>query len=245
MKIPGFLRNVLPELIGTRVSFFLYCISVVLLFFYSFTQIDLSLTLTRASFIQPIQQGFQWIGYFNRPLSTSLFIGIIAMFFVSFMLLVKDALRGRLRKRSVWFLILFSTVLLVFSYTAFSYDLFNYIFDAKIITHYHENPYFKKALDYPGDPMLSFMHWTHRVYPYGPSWLIFTVPLSFVGVQYFVLTYFLFKIAIGMCFIGTCYFLQKIAQRLHSGSSTGVLVLFALNPLVIIESLISGHNDIV
>lgn len=245
MKIPDFLRNVLPETKGTRALFFLYSISVVLLFFYSFTQIDLSLTLTRTSFVQPIQQGFQWIGYFNRPLSAFLYVSIILLLFVSFLFLVRDAFRGRLRNRSVWFLILFSTVFLVFSYTAFSYDLFNYIFDAKIITYYQENPYIKKALDYPGDPMLSFMHWTHRVYPYGPSWLLFTVPLSFVGMQYFVLTYFLFKIAIGVCFIGTCYFLQKIAHKLYPGSSAGVLVLFALNPLVIIESLISGHNDIV
>ena len=74
------------------------------------------------------------------------------------------AKKKKISKPFVWLIIFVSALLLVFSYNAFSYDIFNYIFDAKIFTHYHQNPYLQKALDYPGDPMLSFMRWTHRVY---------------------------------------------------------------------------------
>ena len=52
---------------------FLFLITILFVFFYSFTQVDLSLTLSRASFITTLQRSFQYIGYFNRPLSTVLF----------------------------------------------------------------------------------------------------------------------------------------------------------------------------
>lgn len=134
--------------------------------------------------------------------------------------------------------------MLGFSYNAFSYDLFNYIFDAKIVTFYHQNPYFQKALDYPVDPMLSFMHWTHRVYPYGPVWLALTVPLSFIGFQFFLPTFFLYKALTALSFLGAIFFIGKILKKTSRNDLLGI-VFFGLNPLLIIESLVSAHNDIV
>jgi Gpi18-like mannosyltransferase len=145
----------------------------------------------------------------------------------------------------VWITIIALTVILAFSYNAFSYDIFNYIFDAKIFTNYHQNPYLFKALDFPNDPMLAFMHWTQRTYPYGPTWLLVSVPLSFLGLQYFLPTFFLFKLLAALCFIGTAYMIGKIMQTIAPKEELFSLVFFALNPLVIVEALISGHNDIV
>ena len=133
---------------------------------------------------------------------------------------------------------------MVFAYNAFSYDLFNYIFDAKILTFYHQLPYFHSALDFPKDPMLNFMRWTHRIYPYGPSWLILTVPLSFIGRNIFLLTFFLFKILMGLSFLGSCYLIYKISEKLFPQNKIINTVFFAFNPLVLIESLVSAHNDI-
>ena len=76
----------------------------------------------------------------------------------------------------------------------------------KYLTFIHQNPYFHKASDFPNDPMLNFMRWTHRLYPYGPSWLILTVPLSFIGLNFFLPTFFLFKIMIGFIFFGKLLF---------------------------------------
>ncbi|MBI2421037.1 MAG: DUF2029 domain-containing protein [Candidatus Levybacteria bacterium] len=224
--------------------YLLFLTGIVALFFYSFTQIDLSLTLTRASFWQEIQKMFQYIGYFNRPLSTGIFVVIVAFLFFLYAIFLRLAYLGKLDRKKVWLVIIVSSVILSFSYTAFSYDIFNYIFDAKIVTHYGDNPYFQKALDYPGDPMLSFMHWTHRTYPYGPFWLVLTVPLSFIGAGYFLLTYFLFKFLSTGFFLGTAYLIEKILEKENSKFSTFGLVFFALNPLVIIESLVSSHNDV-
>src|SRR3989344_3738543 len=245
MSFRHLLTDILPQKRESHVVFFLFVFSLIVLFLYSFTQVDLSLTITRTSFWQPIQHAFQYIGYFNRPLSVLLYIAIIGLLSICYIFFLRFAKKGILKEKAIWFVVIFIGILFIFSYSAFSYDIFNYIFDAKIITHYGQNPYIHKALDFPEDPMLSFMHWTHRTYPYGPSWLFLTVPISFIGFSYFVPTFFLFKGLIILCYIGTAYYLQKIAEKLRPGTGITALVAFALSPLIIIESLVSSHNDIV
>lgn len=222
-----------------------YFLSVLALFLYSFTQIDLGLTLTRHPFWLPFQKFFQHIGYFDRPFSTHLFIAIILIIFGFYGYFLYKISKQKISNKQFWTITLVTVLLLVFSYNAFSYDLFNYIFDAKIVTYYHQNPYEHKALDYAGDPMLSFMHWTHRLYPYGPTWILLTVPFSYIGFQYFLPTFFLFKILIALAFLVSVYFLYQIARIVRQGKELFITALFALNPLVLIESLVSAHNDIV
>ncbi len=219
-----------------------YLVLVVGLFFYSFTQVDLNLTLSQWSIWQVIQKYFQHIGYFQRSFSTALYVSIVSLLLLFYFLFLHLAKIGKIR--GIWGLIIATTIILTFSYNAFSYDLFNYIFDAKIITFYHQNPYLHKALDYPNDPMLSFMHSTHRPYPYGPIWLLLTAPLSSF-VNFFLPTFFIFKTLVALSFLGTAFFISKILNKVSPHNEVFGLVFFALNPLVIVESLVSAHNDIV
>ena len=228
-----------------KLLFASYVLTLAALFLYSLTQIDLSLTFSKLSIWQTIEKSFQQIGYFNRPLSTAIFLVILTLLFIHYFVFIFLAIKKRISRKQAWFLVLAGFVVLVFSYNAFSYDLFNYIFDAKIITYYHLNPYFYKALDFPNDPMLSFMRWTHRYYPYGPVWLFLTAPISFIGLNIFSLTFFLFKIFISGFFLGTVYFIEKIVRKVSPGNEIYALVFFGLSPLVLIESVVSVHNDIV
>lgn len=215
------------------------------LFLYSFTQIDLGLVISRYPFFYQFEKAFQYIGYFNRPLSTLLYLFILVCLTSFYLVLLKITAKGKLERSFIWKLIFASVIFLIFSYSAFSYDIFNYVFDAKIITHYHANPYLHDALNYPGDPMLAFMHWTHRVYPYGPVWLLLTVPLSFIGFQLFLPTFFLFKFLMAASYVGSLFFIGKIFQKVRPEREPFGLVFFGLNPLVLIESLVSAHIDIV
>ena len=223
----------------------LWVFGSVLLFLYSFTQVDLSLTLSRASIFQTIEKSFQYVGWFNRPLSTYLYIGVFVILFALYLWTLILVSKKKLNRKTVWIGIIVITGILTLSYNAFSYDLFNYIFDAKIVTHYHLNPYIHKALDFPGDPMLSFMRWTHRVYPYGPLWLGITVPISFIGHNIFFLTFYLFKIMIASFFILCVWSIEKIGKSLKLDNVLYPVVAFAFNPYVLSESLVSAHNDIV
>jgi hypothetical protein len=74
--------------------------------------------------------------------------------------------------------------------------------------------------------------------------LALTAPLSFIGMNYFLPTFFLFKFLMGASFIGSCYLIYKISQRLFPENALLNLAFFALNPLVLIETLVSAHNDI-
>ncbi|MDO8658895.1 MAG: hypothetical protein Q7K55_09210 [Candidatus Levybacteria bacterium] len=222
-----------------------YLIAIIVLFFYSFTQIDLGLTLSEVSVWQTAEKFFKNIGYFQRPFSSFLFVSIVLSLFTFYLLILNAIRKKEISRRAIWFLIITTTVILAFSYNAFSYDLFNYMFDAKIVTYYQQNPFVHKALDFPGDPMLSFMHSTHRPYPYGPFFLALTVPLSFLGFNFFLPTFFLFKIFTAFSFLGIVFFIEKILNKISPKNKEFGIVLFALNPLVLIEGLVSSHNDII
>jgi len=222
-----------------------YILTVIFLFLYSFTQIDLNLTLSRWSIWQVIEKSFQYIGYFNRPLSSFFYLLILLLLFGYYIFFLTAASKKILSQKIVWTLILITAAILVFSYNALSYDIFNYIFDARIVTHYHQNPYIHKALDFPGDHMLHFMRWTHRVYPYGPVWLGISVILSFIGFQVFLPTLIIFKLCMALSFLGSVYCVEKISEKISPTNTTSNMVFFGMNPLIIIESLVSAHNDIV
>lgn len=215
------------------------------LFFYSYTQVDLSLTMSRASVFQAIEKWFQHIGYFDRPLSTDLYVTLLVLLFLFYFFFIYFAQKGKVQIGKLWQLILCMGVLLTFAYNAFSYDIFNYMFAAKVVVHYHQNPYAVIPLAFPKDPMLSFMHWTNVPYVYGPLALGFTLPFYLIGLGFFLPTFFLFKALTTACFFGTVYFLQKLFRKVNPKKEVLGVVLFALNPLVIIETLISAHNDII
>lgn len=222
-----------------------YLLVIIGLFLYSYTQVDLNLTLSEISIWQTIQKSFQYIGWFQRPLSTFIYLAIITLLTIYYGIFLWLAKNNKLEYRQLWFIIGATSIILLFSYNAFSYDLFNYMFDAKIVTYYQQNPYEHKALDYPQDPWINFMRWTHRIYPYGPLWLFLTIPLSFIGFQVFLPTLFLFKSLAVASFFGTTYYIGRILKHVSPRHALLGMVFFGLNPLVIIESLVSAHNDIV
>lgn len=200
---------------------------------YSYSQIDLNLTLFKASWFLNFQQTMINLGYFNRPLSTLIYSIILCLLFIIYLLILKNGLS----KRRVFLLIGGIVVISLLSYPAFSHDIFNYLFDAKIVTSYHANPYLYKALDFPGDPWLRFMHWTHRTYPYGPVWLLLTAPLAVLGMGKFVLTLLLFKLLFIFAYLGNIVLIKKLTGKIWP------VLFYAVNPLVVTESLISPHLD--
>lgn len=221
-----------------------YALALLILFFYCLTQIDLNLTLTRNSFSQSLQKYFQNIGYFQRPVSAVFYLIINLVLFFFYFLIVYLVLKKRITEKQVWKLIILTVIILIFSYPAFSYDIFNYMFYGRIITKYGLSPYTLRALDFPLDPWTRFMHWTQNTYPYGPFWLAISTPFSLLGFQKFIPTLLLFKGIAAASFLGTVYFFQKICRKINTSNPILLISLFAFNPLVLTESLISAHNDI-
>lgn len=225
--------------------FFVVFYSLILILFvvYSYSQIDLNLTLSSNEMYQKFQTVLIRLGYFNRSLSFSIFVFLIICLFVCYGFFLKLALQKKIAKGKILFLVLLSGIILFFSYSAFSSDIFNYMFDARIVTKYHLNPYEYKALDFSGDLWLRFMRWTHRTYPYGPLWLILTVPISFLGAEKFVPTFFLFKLFFLFSHFINTFLIYKIVKTTNKNHALFAAVFYGLNPLILVESVVSPHND--
>lgn len=213
----------------------LVILTSVLFVLFSYTQIDLNLTLSRASWFSVVQRFFQQVGFFNRPLATGIYVSIVCVYFVLYGIFLKNP-------KHIWRIIIAMTMVLLFSYPAtFSYDFFNYLFTAKTILVYGKNPYDSIPLQFVGvDPWLSFMRWTHLSSAYTPFWIGLSLLPYLAGFGYLLPTIFFTKIMIALFYIWSCYLIGKITK-----GNKYAIALFALNPLVVIETLISSHNDIV
>ncbi len=222
-----------------------YAIASVALFLYSFTQVDLSLTLSSSSWLQTIQKSFQYVGFFERPASTALFVGIIGFWFALYALALRRAHQGLLGLFSIWKIVGVVTILLILSYPAFSYDLFNYIFTAKTVLVYHKNPYEIIPLQFAGiDPLVAVMRWTHLPSAYTPAWILLTLPAYLLGFGKMVFVIWNLKLLVALFYLLAVRGVQKVLEKVDPARTPLGVAIFALNPLVIIESLVSAHNDV-
>ena len=225
-------------------AYVLFVLTLIGLSIYSYSQIDLNLTLSSVSVYQSVQRQLILLGYYHRPVSALIYVAFLVLLFLTELHFFKMARRGDLGPHGVWKLSLVSSLLLVVSYPAFSHDLFNYIFDARILVTHKLSPWQFTALDFPDDLWTRFMHWTHRTYPYGPVWLLITIPLYAAGLGKFTLTLFWFKILAVISYLTSVKCIQNLLKAVDSKHVAQGMVLFALNPLVLIEALVSAHIDI-
>lgn len=225
---------------------FAWVVAACALFFYSFTQVDLALTLTSVSIWQSIQRAFQSIGYFYRPISTGIYIGILFLFYGLYGVTAYIASQKKLTTSHLWRIIGSMVVILLLSYPAFSYDMFNYMFTAKTVLVYHKNPYDVIALQFVGiEPWLSFMRWTHLPSAYTPLWILLTLPAYMLGFGYFLVVLWNIKLLVAISYVIAIWYMEKILRIVDPDHAALGMVVFALNPLVIIETLVSSHNDMV
>jgi hypothetical protein len=218
-------------------------------FLFSFTQIDLGLTLMQGNALQSIQVLFQQVGYFQRPLATYWYLSVVAASVFLWIAVIYGIQKKFILLKQLILLIVIQSAVLFFSYPgAYSYDIFNYIFTAKTLLFYQQNPYGVLPLWFQGiDPMLSFMRWTHLPSAYTPVWIFLTLPLYLLSGNIFLVSLPLFKILPLVSYTVSIWCIYTILKHKKYSTIwilTGVS-LFAFNPLIVLESLISAHNDIV
>lgn len=210
----------------------LYSLLIGLFSFYSYALVDPNMTLVNHPLWTTFRNNMVTLGYYNRPLSWIFYLFLIIALYLAHFWLVKNY-----QKINVLKLALVIAIISLFSYPFLSHDFFNYLFDARIVTFYHQNPYFHKALDYPADHWLRFMHWTHRTYPYGPLWIVLTLAPSFLALGKFLLNFIFFKLMFAFFYVAATLYLGRLNKKWA--------VFFATSPLVIVEGLVNSHNDLI
>lgn len=212
---------------------------------YSFSRVDVNLTLFKSFYYQSFQRVMTNLGYINRPLATFLFFLIICFLFFVYYLIYLEVKKKKICLKTVFKICFLGVAILIFSYPALSYDIFNYIFNAKMVLVYKADPHIKVAQDFMFDSWTRFMHNIHTPAPYFYGWTAISLIPAFLGFGKFVLNLINFKIFEIPFFVLEVFVLNKILKKILPGKRMERLALLVLNPLVLIETFGNGHNDFV
>lgn len=210
----------------------LYTILLTVLAIYSYALVDPNITFIQSGWWVKFREIMVQFGYYQRNTSWLLYLLLVVSLTVIHYYFVK-----RWKKYNAFKLALLSGTILLFAYPFLSHDFFNYLFDAKILTFYHQNPYLYSGLDFPHDEWLRFTQWIHRTYPYGPTFLLFSVIPSALSFGKFFLDYFFFRIMFVAFYLVGVFALNK--------KSRYEAIILATHPLVLIEGVIVAHNDLI
>ncbi len=172
---------------------------------------------------------------------TVFFFVLVVLIFANYLLILKNFEKLNLNSRkNFWQFLIIISLPLILSYNGLSHDLFNYIFNAKMVVEYGTNPHIKTALDFANDPLLRFMNNTHTPAPYGYGWTALSLAPYVAGFGKFLSTFFVFKLFAFLSLLLTLLISEKFFKK----ENYQKLALFFLNPLVLIEILSSAHNDL-
>jgi len=210
----------------------LYVVVLMSLALYSFCLIDPNITF----FNHPVWSRFLefvlQIGYYQRNLSWQMYvilIGLLTVFHIFFIRRYKE-----FNPIKIAFMI---SCILIFSYPFLSHDFLKYMFDAKILTYYHQNPYMARPIDFSYDPWLRFLQWIEQPFRYGPIFLLIIIIPSFLSMGKFLLSFLFLKTTFILFYLLAVFILQKMNRRWA--------IIFATHPLILIDGLVNGHNDLI
>ena len=206
-----------------------------LLSIFSYGFKDPNLVLTSNPAIQLLIRPLFHLVYYERPWAAALFFLFISLLFGIYLIFLNTYKEGW---KKLALAIVICGVILSFSYPALTHDLFNYMTTAKVAFTYHENPYVVMPIEIPNEPYLAFTRAANKVALYGPVWILFTGIPHFLGNNTIWQTIIMFKIGNVVAYLLFVYLIYRVTKSLKN------VIFFALNPLILIETLVSGHNDI-
>lgn len=126
-----------------------------------------------------------------------------------------------------------------------SSDIYSYGLYGRMITTYQINPYVATGMTIPADPLVGYTHWRTVSTRYGPVWTLISIPPAAVGSQSVLVTVLAFKVVAATFNLVNGLLVFRLARRLTGGDGVLPLLLYAWNPLILIETAGSGHNDAV
>lgn len=122
-----------------------------------------------------------------------------------------------------------------------SVDIFCYIYQTRVWSFFGENPYLISYSNFDYDIFYNFLNnsLSHRASPYGPLFIIITGFFNLLFKNNILLNLFSLKFFFMILNVLNGYLIYKITK-----GSKEAFYLYALNPLIIFEFVINGHNDV-
>jgi len=218
-----------------------YFLLFVIFGIFSFVLTDPNLFLLKSDLFVSFQT-YLWKNILPMQNFRTIFYGsLVTVIFINYLLILKNWSKLNLNsKKNFWRFIIIISLPLIFSYNALSYDLFNYIFNAKMVIEFGANPHVQTAINFPDEPMLRFMNNIHTPAPYGYGWTALSLLPYLAGLGKFLSTFLVFKFFAFMSLLLTLFITEKFFKKINYFK----LALLYLNPLFLIEILSSSHNDL-
>lgn len=140
-----------------------------------------------------------------------------------------------------------SGVILIGLYPIGAIDVALYVIRARLWAIYGESPIIALPINFPHDPYLAIgLEYAGQPSPYGPLWeLIAQIPvrLGFLNIVSGITS---MKIISLISYLGTAVLIGWHAQQdksSHQVDRVTAMAFFVLNPLVLVEGIGNGHND--
>ena len=240
--------------VGMSITLFAAVLSFYSIFTYSLTDPNLVLTSWQTYWLF---QTWIWqtVGQ-SAPLQTICFTLLVTSLLTSHYLLIRHLRWPDWQRWGLLAALCISPLLI--SYNALSHDVFNYLFNAKMVVQYHVNPHSHVALEFAQDEWVRFMHNTHTPAPYGQGWTGFSLIPFLLGFGKFTPTWLLFRswsvlswcvLISGMVYLwrrqpGQTQQENRRERQKQLNLTTWQTIFFVgLHPLVLIELISNSHND--
>jgi hypothetical protein len=184
----------------------------------------------------------RWLrGLTAERLGYRVFLGCLVAFTVAYAVLLP--LARRLPTRAIVGLIAVLYVLVFIGPILLSTDVFSYIAYARMGAVHGLNPYVYVPVHIRHDPIYPYVgaDWLYTPTAYGPLYSLFSYPIALLGV---VGAIWGMKVVALLACAAMAWLTWRCAQARSLDPKLALLVV-AANPLVVIYSLASAHNDFV
>lgn len=152
----------------------------------------------------------------------------------------------RVSRRLIWGGTLLAGLIFVFTPAMLSHDVIVYISYSRVLAIYHANPYFTPPAAFPNDPYVPLNYWASSVAAYGPVWILLCGLWSLLpGPQLIAYTLVFRGFALAAHLVNTWLVAKTLTTMSRSERTVTLgMLLYALNPLTLLESSMGGHNDV-
>jgi hypothetical protein len=163
----------------------------------------------------------------------------------AFLFVLEEAWRGTVSLRTVVILAIGAHAIVLLLPLLVSRDVYSYIAYGNIAGLHHANPYVQTPADFPNDAVAALVgpKWFSTPAVYGP---LFTGYASIVvRVAHDLRTQVdVFRWTAALASLGTIALIATTVRRVRPSRAAFAVAAFGLNPVVLFQSVASGHNDL-
>jgi hypothetical protein len=177
--------------------------------------------------------------------ATQLVIGFTAVYLLYFLAL--RLARGRFGDLGLTVVAIVAVLLQVLAVLApysLSDDVFSYAIYGRIFAVYGGSPYLEPPIQYASDPFYPYVYWMHVPSFYGPLWTLISGWIVLIAGSEIGAAIFLFRVVQAVSVLLAAVVVYLVLRPTEPQRALVGAVLVSWCPLVIVESGLSAHNDV-